>query len=177
MKKLKKKIEIKIFGKKYKIKDKRKKIDFLKFIRHYAKNNRNTDFNELVKEIKNQLNYKNKITNLHNILDKKMNWQQVKKINSVKYFTIGAHTSSHKILSFLNYNESKFEITNSIKILRKKLKEKIRHFSYPEGLKNTFNQREIKILKKSGIIMSPSAEFGINKKGDNLFSLKRILVS
>tara|TARA_B100001093_G_scaffold124958_1_gene117609 strand:- start:1065 stop:1973 length:909 start_codon:yes stop_codon:yes gene_type:complete len=171
-----KKIFIKNFNRKFRIDSKKSKINFLNSIRYLAKKNK-TNLDELVLEIKDQLNYKDKLNNLHNILDKKMNWSQVKKLNSSKYFTVGGHTVNHPILSFLNDKDAQKEINNSINIIKKKLKIRVEHFSYPEGLKHTYKKRDINLLKKRGIKICPSAEFGINKKSSDLFNLKRIFVN
>jgi len=106
-----------------------------------------------------------------------MNWSQVRKLNKCEYFTVGGHTINHPILSFLNDREAKKEIYNSIKAIEKKTKIKVKHYSYPEGLKNTFGKREIKLLKNRGISICPSSEFGFNNKYTDLFYLKRIFVN
>jgi peptidoglycan/xylan/chitin deacetylase (PgdA/CDA1 family) len=168
---------IQIFNKKFSIKNNKKsKISFLKKIRSLAKRGFFGDLNKLVFIIKQKLNYNKKLKNLNNILDKKMNWEQIKKINSYKNFTIGGHTVGHKILSFLDYKNSKMEISNSIKIIYKNTKIKISHYSYPEGKLHTYGQREVKLLKSAGIKICPSAEFGINNKKSSLFDLKRVFV-
>ena len=59
----------------------------------------NTDFNKLVLDIKKQLGFNYKLNNFNNILDKKMNWTQVRKLNQSEYFTVGGHTVNHHILS------------------------------------------------------------------------------
>ena len=166
-----------VFNKKFKIDNNKKmKINFLNAIRHFAKKD-NTDFNKLVLEIKKQLRVNYKMNNLNNILDKKMNWNQVRKLNQCKYFTVGGHTVNHPILSFLSDKEAKEEIYNSINIIKKNTKINIKHFSYPEGLKHTYGKREIKLLKNKGIKICPSAEFGFNNKNTDLFNLKRIFVN
>jgi peptidoglycan/xylan/chitin deacetylase (PgdA/CDA1 family) len=152
------------------------KINFLRSIRNLAKKN-NTDFNKLVLDIKKQLRFNFKLNNLNNILDKKMNWTQVKKLNQCEYFTIGGHTINHPILSFLSDREVKKEIYNSINTIKKHTKIKIKHYSYPEGLKHTYGKREIKLLKNKGITICPSAEFGLNNKNADLFNLKRVFVN
>ena len=73
--------------------------------------------------------------------------------------------------------EAKKEIYNSINAIKKNAKIKIKHYSYPEGLKLTYGKREIKLLKNKGIKICPSAEFGFNRKNTNLFNLKRIFVN
>jgi|TARA_Y100000294_G_C8543577_1_gene332207 peptidoglycan/xylan/chitin deacetylase (PgdA/CDA1 family) len=168
---------IKIFSRDLKIENNKKsKIQFLNSIRFLAKKNK-VNFNELVLNIKNQIGYNHKLNNLGNILDKKMNWKQVKKLNTSKYFSIGGHTVNHPILSFLKYNKAKKEINDSINIIQTKTKIKIHHYSYPEGLKHTYGEREINLLKKRGIKICPSAEFGVNTKYSNLFHLNRIFVN
>ena len=175
--KVKTKKIINVFNKKFKIdKNKKMKINFLNSIRYLAKKD-NTDFDKLVLDIKKQLGFNYKISNLNNILDKKMNWNQVRKLNQCKYFSIGGHTVNHRILSFLNDMEAKKEIYNSINLIKKNTKIKIKHYSYPEGLKHTYGKREIKLLKNKGIKICPSAEFGFNNKNTDLFNLKRIFVN
>lgn len=175
--KLKIKKTINIFNKKFNIDNtKKEKINFLNSIRYYAKKD-NTNFNKLVLIIKKQLGFNYKLNNLNNILDKKMNWSQVRKLNKCEYFTVGGHTVNHPILSFLNDREAKKEIYNSINAIEKKTKIKVKHYSYPEGLKHTFGKREIKLLKNRGISICPSAEFGFNNKYTDLFNLKRIFVN
>jgi len=168
---------INIFNKKFKIDNNKKvKINFLNSIRYLAKKD-NTDFNKLVLDIKKQLGFNYKLNNLNNILDKKMNWTQVRKLNQCEYFTVGGHTVNHPILSFLCDREAKKEIYNSINAIKKNTKIKIKHYSYPEGLKHTFGKREMKLLKNKGITICPSAEFGFNNKNADLFNLKRIFVN
>ena len=42
------------------------------------------------------------------------------------------------------------------------------------GLRHTFSNREILLLKQEGIECCPSAENGVNNKNSDLFKLKRI---
>jgi hypothetical protein len=52
----------------------------------------------------------------------------------------------------------------------------IEHYSYPEGLANCYSDRVIDLLRRQGIVCAPSAEHGVNRVGDDLFHLKRIMV-
>lgn len=92
-------------------------------------------------------------------------------------FTIGGHSKSHKIFSSLSMTELKKDIKYSINTINKKLNTRIKHYSYPEGLKNTYSNREVRILKNNGIVICPSAEFGLNDHHSNLFHLNRIFCS
>ena len=49
--------------------------------------------------------------------------------------------------------------------------------SYPEGQKIDYNKAIIKILKKKGIKICPSAIEGVNNKETDFFNLKRIQIS
>jgi len=106
-----------------------------------------------------------------------MSWANVKSIHSNKLFIIGGHSKNHNILSHLKSKELISDITFTIREINKKLKSKIKHFSYPEGVKGTYGTREINLLKKNGIKVCPSAEFGINDQMSDLFNLKRITVT
>ena len=175
--KIKTKKIIYIFNQKFEIINNKKiKINFLNTIRYLAKKD-NTDFNRLVLDIKKQLGFNYKLNNLQNILDKKMNWNQVRKLNQCEYSIVGGHTVNHPILSFLSDKDAKKEIYNSINAIKKNAKIIVKHYSYPEGLKNTFGKREIKLLKNEGIKICPSAEFGFNNKNTDLFNLRRIFVN
>ena len=74
-----------------------------------------------------------------------MNWQNIKDLIKNDLFVIGGHSSAHKIFSQMKYEECKDDIINSIKIINKRLKIKLRHYSYPEGFKKSYSEREIKI--------------------------------
>ena len=85
-----------------------------------------------------------------------MNWRIIKKIHKDKLFTVGGHSRNHDILSHLNYRKLKRDLSFTIRGINKRLKTKIEHFSYPEGMQNgTYGIREIKILKKKGLKFVP----------------------
>jgi len=109
-------------------------------------------------------------------LDNKMNWSQVKELNSNTLFTIGGHTVTHSILSREDEEGLKFEIGDGcIEYINMKLNQKTIHFSYPEGLKEHYNDKAITVLKGAGIKCCPTAICGVNINED-LFNLKRIMV-
>jgi peptidoglycan/xylan/chitin deacetylase (PgdA/CDA1 family) len=150
------------------------KIKFMNDIRKIIKNDKKIDPYKTTANILKNLDYNKKILSSNHTLDKKMDWNQIKKLDKQKLFTVGGHTKTHKILSFLSDKEVKKEINESIRLIVKKLNKKIIHYSYPEGLRHTFSNREILLLKQKGIKCCPSAESGINNKNSNLFKLKRI---
>ena len=103
-----------------------------------------------------------------------MSWNDVQKLMRNHLFTIGGHSHSHKIFTSMKANEMQRDIRKSIFLFKKRLNLTLRHYSYPEGLRNTYSNREIKFLKENKIICCPSAIFGNNYANTNLFHLKRI---
>jgi peptidoglycan/xylan/chitin deacetylase (PgdA/CDA1 family) len=150
------------------------KINFLKKIRKILKNNSKYDLYNLSDQIIKEIGFRGFYKKSDSILDKKMNWQNIKDLMKNDLFAIGGHSSAHKIFSQMKYEECKDDIINSIKIINKRLKIKLRHYSYPEGLKKSYSEREIKILKSNGILICPSAVFGKNNQHSDLYHLKRI---
>ena len=62
-----------------------------------------------------------------------MNWKQVYEAGKSDFLTIGGHSHTHQILSFLDSNQLAYELDTSIKLLKDKADIKPTHYSYPEG--------------------------------------------
>jgi len=152
------------------------KITLLDYLRKKVKKDSTIDVDELVCSIFSQCNIP-LIDKNDTPIDLKMNWSQVKELDSSKNFMIGGHSHTHRILSFLDKKELADEIKKSILMLQKNLYTKVSHYSYPEGLKEHYSSNVIDVLKTNGIICCPSAEEGTNTIDDNLFHLKRIMVT
>ena len=158
----------------YKLCDIKEEKKFLNDVRYIIKTSYKYNSEKIVQSVYSQCNAT--IINHSNAdLDKKMNWQQVKEISDNNLFTIGAHTHTHQILSHLDSKNMRYEIENSINILKKKCNFKcIKHFSYPEGFNGSFNDKTINILKQNKIECSPTTVIGLNDINTDLFKLKRI---
>ncbi|MBT5771995.1 MAG: polysaccharide deacetylase family protein [Flavobacteriaceae bacterium] len=105
-----------------------------------------------------------------------MSWNQVKLANQSKLLTIGGHSHTHVILSFLNQKELKHELDVSINMLHDKAGVSPTHYSYPEGLANCYNKEVINELKTRGVKCCPTAIFGVNNEKTSSFELKRIMI-
>jgi hypothetical protein len=68
------------------------------------------------------------------------------------------------------------EIVNSKKLIEKKIKSKVIHFSYPNGHDTDFNNHIISILKNNNFNTSVTYIPGWNKKSTNPYKLNRIFV-
>jgi len=130
---------------------------------------------ESVKKFKRILNYQldsaisskivKKLIKLNNIyLNKKNFYLSKKNIKEMsnQNMLIGSHTNSHPVLSNLSKKKQKNEITKSVNILKKILNKKVNVFSYPYGIKDTFNMNTFEILKANNIEFAFKANFDIN---------------
>lgn len=108
-------------------------------------------------------------------LDKKMNWKQVQELS--EDFIIGGHTHTHRILTHISAGWVDMEIAMSKIHLKEVTYKNIIHYSYPEGQEDHYNEEVIEQLKEAGIVCCPTAIHGVNKPEDDLFHLKRIMVT
>ncbi|MCP4569138.1 MAG: polysaccharide deacetylase family protein [FCB group bacterium] len=106
-------------------------------------------------------------------LTDKMTWEQVVQLSWTSLFTIGAHTHTHAILPMLNKREKEGEIFRPLWMLHQHgIVPK--HFSYPEGKEDDFDDETISLLKSAGVVCCPTAIHGVNTHETDLFRLKRI---
>lgn len=152
------------------------KIEFLKKVREFVKNTPACNPNEFADELCYTLE-KQVIIQSTNQLDLKMTWDQVRAMHESEFFTIGGHSHTHVILSFLDKKKLDYELDTSIDLLYKMAGISTTHYSYPEGLAHCYNSKVITGLKKRGIKCCPTAVHGTNNLYTNSFELKRILVS
>lgn len=151
------------------------KISLLAEVRRHVKSEASFKVNDFISELYNQAGVDEVFASNHP-LDLKMSWQQVREISTHERFTVGGHTHTHAIMSFLNAEELLFEVDTSLDLLSKNAGVGSRHYSYPEGLRHCYNQEVIDLLKARGVECSPSAEDGLVKPGDDPFHFSRILV-
>ncbi len=109
-------------------------------------------------------------------IDAKMSWTQVKRLNADPLFTVGGHSHSHPILSWLTRPELEREIDTSLELLRRRAGIVTRHYSYPEGLPHCYSDTVIDVLRSRGIECCPTAVEGRNRCTDDPFELRRIEV-
>jgi peptidoglycan/xylan/chitin deacetylase (PgdA/CDA1 family) len=112
----------------------------------------------------------------HPDLDQKMSWDQVRELAAGDGFTVGGHSHTHRIMSFLPPDELRSEVDTSLTLLSQALGEPVRHYSYPEGLAHCYSDEVIDVLRERGIECAPTAEPGVNRPGDDLFRLRRYFV-
>jgi len=86
----------------------------------------------------------------------------------------GAHTRTHPILSRCNDEQVVYEILTSVREVETLIGQPCRHFAYPNGRENEFDQRSVDTLKKAGIETAMTTIEGENDRNSDLYRLKRI---
>lgn len=170
-----KNLRIEELKKDFNLQTRKSKILFLDIIRNFVKKNKNIDPYKFASKICKKL----KVQKFprKNIIYKKADWGQLKKISRNKLCIIGGHSHTHRILSYMNNKDLINEISKSIKMIKKNLSYDLKHYSYPEGFKESFSKKIINLLKKKSIKCCPTAISGINNTNSNLFLLKRVSVT
>lgn len=153
------------------------RLSFLNEIRKTVKNDQSIDQHGLSTNIQQQLGLQ-MVFSGESEIDAKLTWEDVKSLEECDLFTIGGHTHSHPIMSFLPESELVYEIEYCLRLLKEQAGIHTNHFAYPEGMSNCYNQEVIKSLRDFGIKCCPTAEHGVNQItiGTDLFKLKRIFV-
>jgi peptidoglycan/xylan/chitin deacetylase (PgdA/CDA1 family) len=144
-------------------------------IRREVKSTSSIAPDELASDVQQQLGF-SEIWSSSHPLDQKMNWSQVAKLAAMPGCTVGGHSHTHAILSFLDDESLRAEIDTSLRLLNEKAGVIGHHYSYPEGLAHCFDDRVIRILKERGVVCAPTAIDGVNDAGVDLFHLRRIFV-
>jgi peptidoglycan/xylan/chitin deacetylase (PgdA/CDA1 family) len=151
------------------------KIGFLDRVRAVVKGDKSIDPYDFAAELWRQLDVR-ELMHDHE-LDQKMSWEQVRKLSDHPLFIVGGHSHTHRIMSYLDPAALKDEVETSLRLLQDATGEQPTHYSYPEGLTFCYSDQVIHELRSRGIVCSPSAEHGVNKLGDDLFHLKRVMVT
>ncbi len=106
--------------------------------------------------------------------DKTMTWEQAKELAKAN-MTIGSHTKSHPYLNRLHdVARQEDEIVGSKKIIEEHLGIPITVFAYPYG---AYNSSLATMAKEAGYIAARSAQKGIARTTDDLYTLKATTVT
>jgi len=151
------------------------KIAILDDIRRQVKSDPRIDVDDFVTSIFTQLGM-DEVRASDDPLDLKMTWSQVAEWCAPGY-TIGGHSHTHAILSFLPPPALEVELDTSLDLLRERAGIVSPHYSYPEGLEHCFSREVITQLKARGIRCCPTAIDGVNPPSTDPFFLRRVMVA
>lgn len=163
------------FCKDLEITDDKSKINFMNLVRKFVKNTESIDADKFADKLCKIIKL-NKEPTIIPVLDNKLSWDQLDQMKNNYLVTIGGHSHSHRIMANLNLSDLIFEVSHSLDLIYKKLKIQTHHYSYPEGMNNSFNDQVIKVLKNNGIKICPTAMQGYNSENSDFFNLKRVSV-
>ena len=150
------------------------KIQAVTEIKKHCKSVEDTKKEQILSELVEQTRIIPSVKHAKNY--QKIDWEEVIALHKTPLFTIGGHSMYHSILANLESAEMKKDIDLSIDLLQFHLKEKVKHYAYPEGQCEHYNKNIIEYLKKKGVVCSPSAIYGFNEADTDLFDLRRIMV-
>jgi len=103
-----------------------------------------------------------------------MNWDQIRKLHESGHL-IGSHTIDHPNVAHLRDEDLNWELTESKRVLEKKLCAPIIHFSYPNpALTPQFTQRTTAAAKESGYETAVISSNGPVRNGHDPMLLQRL---
>ncbi len=105
-----------------------------------------------------------------------LNWEEVK-LMSKSRISFGAHTCTHPILTKMPLEDAKREIADSKKMIEERLGLgiEVKHFAYPNGRLQDFNEELRAYCKQIGFeSISGYENNGGNLHTDDVFTLKRL---
>jgi len=102
---------------------------------------------------------------------KLMSWEQLNRITKKGLIEIGSHTCKHPILSYLNYEDSWYEINESKCMISEKLNIEVSSFCYPNG---NYLESQKEMLKQAGYLCGIASHFGYVTKKSDIYALPRV---
>jgi len=102
-----------------------------------------------------------------------LNWDEVCTMSKAG-ITFGAHTHTHPILTKMPLDEAKKDILRSKQKIEKELGSEVKHFAYPNGREEDFNEDLRQYCKEIGFSSVSTLNYGNNKRLFDIWRLKRI---
>ncbi len=102
-----------------------------------------------------------------------LSWEQVLMMHE-NNISFGAHSYTHPILTKMPLEDAKNEIRDSKKIIEHKLGVPVRHFAYPNGQPQDFNEDLREYCKEIGFESISTCDVGGNREAADVWALKRI---
>lgn len=104
-----------------------------------------------------------------------MNWEEVKKISDAG-MEIGSHSLSHRSLAKIPFEDAAQELKKSKEIIEQNINRECRHFSFPYGGKQDYNQRLVNYAKEAGYEACLLNVHGYNHLKKDNFCFRRIIM-
>lgn len=106
-----------------------------------------------------------------------LGWDQVRELRR-QGFEFGAHSVTHPILSRLpTPDEQEREIVDSRDRIAQELGEPVRHFCYPNGQPEDWNESTVKAVSRAGFATAVTTVKGWNRRVESPYRLERLSVN
>lgn len=89
---------------------------------------------------------------------------------------VGSHGASHRSLASIPFEEAADEIKRSKELIEQGIGSPCRHFAFPFGSRNDYNEKLIDYVREAGFISSLTNIHGYNCLPADPFRLKRIIM-
>jgi peptidoglycan/xylan/chitin deacetylase (PgdA/CDA1 family) len=89
---------------------------------------------------------------------------------------LGGHTVSHEILARVDAPTAMVEVSSCRSSLARELGAEPRSFAYPFGRRWDWNDESAAVVEKAGFRSATTTHAGTNKKGDDRYRLKRVMI-
>lgn len=99
-----------------------------------------------------------------------INWQQAREMDA-NGVEIGSHTVTHPILTNVDDQRLRRELSESRAGLEARLGRRVEHFCYPNG---NYDERVRSLVENSGYASAVTTESGLVDSGDERFTLRRV---
>jgi peptidoglycan/xylan/chitin deacetylase (PgdA/CDA1 family) len=103
-----------------------------------------------------------------------LTWDQAREMEQSGLVTFGGHTRTHPILARASLAKARDEIFGSAADLQRELGTRERHFAYPNGEPEDFNEAVKMMVRDAGFACAVCAQRGVCRPGDDLYALRRI---
>lgn len=152
------------------------RIRFMSIVRRNVKGDPSTDSDEFA-DLLVDLLLGGQSADTIEVLDRKLSWEDVRRLEADPLFTVGGHGRTHRILGYLDSVEMRSELVHCIGQLRAHGGAKAEHFSYPEGFAGSFSAELIDVLRELSVKSGVTTEPGSNSRGQDAMTLKRYFVA
>jgi len=100
-----------------------------------------------------------------------LNWNEVKRASTEIHF--GSHSVDHSLLGLISPHMAKQELIASREEIEFHTGRSCTHLAYPDG---SFNDTVLSLVRTCGYFSAVTDLFGLNRKGDEMLTLRRISI-
>lgn len=107
-----------------------------------------------------------------------LTWRELQELTKEPLITLGAHTTSHPVLSQLSAQALESELSESRKRLEQMLNQPVEHLAYPFGGTIHANQREYLAAANAGYLSAVTTQLGHSPQAytNHLYRLPRMVI-